>query len=56
MGHYAANYRFVELVINDEYRGLYILTEKIKRDNNRVDIAKLDNTDIEGRALTGGIF
>ncbi len=54
MGHYASNYRFVELVINDEYRGLYILTEKIKRDNNRVDIAKLDSTDIEGRALTGG--
>ena len=54
MGHYASNYRFVELVINDEYRGLYILTEKIKRDNNRVDIAKLDSTDIEGRSLTGG--
>ena len=54
MGHYASNYRFVELVINDEYRGLYILTEKIKRDNNRVDIAKLDSEDIEGRAVTGG--
>ncbi|MBM72484.1 MAG: hypothetical protein CL847_06850 [Crocinitomicaceae bacterium] len=54
MGHYASNYRFVELVMNNEYRGLYILTEKIKRDNNRVDIAKLDINDIEGRAVTGG--
>ena len=54
MGHYASNYRFVELIINDEYRGLYILTEKIKRDNNRVDIAKLDIDDLEGRAVTGG--
>ncbi len=54
MGHYASNYRFVEVIINNEYRGLYILTEKIKRDNNRVKIAKLDSNDIEGRALTGG--
>ncbi len=54
MGHYASNYRFVEVIINDEYRGLYILTEKIKRDNNRVNIAKLDSEDIEGRSLTGG--
>ena len=54
MGHYSSNYRFVEVVINDEYRGVYILTEKIKRDDNRVDIAKLDSLEIEGRALTGG--
>ena len=54
MGHYAANYRFVELVINDEYRGLYILTEKIKRDNDRVDISKLNETDINGDEVTGG--
>ncbi len=54
MGHYASNWRFVELVINEEYRGLYILTEKIKRDNDRVDIAKLDNNDLAGDSLTGG--
>ena len=28
--------------------------EKIKRDNNRVDIAKLDSDDIAGDSLTGG--
>lgn len=54
MGHYASNYHFVELIINNEYRGLYILTEKIKRDNNRVDIAKLNIDDSDGPALTGG--
>ena len=54
MGHYGSNYQFVELIINNEYRGLYILTEKIKRDNNRVDIAKLDSNDIDGPELTGG--
>lgn len=54
MGHYASNWRYVELILNGEYRGLYILTERIKRDNDRVDIAKLDEDDISGDALTGG--
>ncbi len=54
MGHYASNWRFVEVIINDEYQGLYILTENIKRDKNRVDIAKLDSDEISGDDLTGG--
>ncbi|MCR9253531.1 MAG: CotH kinase family protein, partial [bacterium] len=54
MGHYASNWRYVELVINGEYRGLYILTEKIKRDQNRVDISKLKEDDLSGDQLTGG--
>lgn len=54
MGHYASEWKFVELILNDEYRGLYILTEKIKRDKDRVDIAKLDEDDIAGDSLTGG--
>ena len=54
MGHYSSNWRFVELVINDDYQGLYILCENIKRDNNRVDIAKLEENDISGNELTGG--
>ena len=28
--------------------------EKIKRDNDRVDIAKLDSNDVAGDSLTGG--
>ena len=54
MGHYASRWQFVELMINDEYRGVYILTEKIKRDKNRVDIAKLKPEDTEGAERTGG--
>ncbi len=54
MGHYAANYRFVELVLDGEYQGLYILTENIKRDDDRVDIARLDADDLAGDSLTGG--
>ncbi len=54
MGHYAANWRYVELIVDGDYRGLYILTEKIKRDKNRVDIAKMDEDDIAGDPLTGG--
>ena len=54
MGHYASNWRYVELVVNGDYRGLYILCEKIKRDDDRVDIAKLDSDDLAGDSLTGG--
>lgn len=54
MGHYASRTRYVELVINEDYRGVYVLMEKIKRDKNRVDISKLKPTDIQGDELTGG--
>lgn len=53
-GHYASDYRFCELVINNEYLGVYILLERIKRDNDRVDIARLDVDDLAGDSLTGG--
>lgn len=51
---WASGYRFVELVLNGEYRGIYIVAERIKRDKNRVDIAKLDADDFAGDSLTGG--
>ena len=41
MGHWAPRTRFVDLYLNDEYQGIDVLTEKIKRDKNRVDIAKI---------------
>ena len=46
--------RYVELWLNDDYRGVYVLTEKIKRDRNRVAIAELEEEDNSGMALTGG--
>lgn len=54
MGHYSPRARLCEVMINDSYRGIYVLGEKIKRDNNRVDIATLDTDDNAGDSLTGG--
>lgn len=54
IGRYAVRTRYCELIINNEYKGLYILMEKIKQDKNRVNIAKLDSDDITGDSLTGG--
>ena len=53
-GHYSPRTRFFELVINDDYKGLYVLTEKIKRDKNRVDIAKLTMQDTTMEEISGG--
>jgi hypothetical protein len=54
LGHYQCRGRFVELYVNDDYRGVYVLLEKIKRDSNRINISKLLDTDIAGDELTGG--
>ena len=54
MGHYAPRTKLCEVVVNDIYNGIYVFTEKIKRDNGRVDIAKLDLDDNFGDSLTGG--
>ncbi len=54
MGHYASNWKYCELMIDNEYLGVYILIERVKRDQNRVDIANLLPTDLTGDELTGG--
>ena len=54
MGRYASRSRHVELYLNNEYRGIYVLMEKIKRDGNRVDISKLNPGEITGDDVTGG--
>ncbi|HNX88528.1 MAG TPA: CotH kinase family protein [Paludibacteraceae bacterium] len=54
MGHYAPRLKHCEVTINGAYRGLYLFGEKIKIDDNRVDIAKLKSTDLAGDSLTGG--
>lgn len=54
MGRWSPRTRFCEMIINDEYVGVFLLAEKIKRDKNRVDIAKLKPEDVEGDQLTGG--
>ncbi|RIK59555.1 spore coat protein CotH [candidate division KSB1 bacterium] len=54
MGRYASRTQFCEVVLNGDYHGVYMLMEKIKRDKNRVNISKMEPTDISGDALTGG--
>ena len=54
IGKYASKTRFVELFLNDEYQGVYVLMEKIKRDNARVNISKLNPDEVSGDDVTGG--
>lgn len=54
MGHYAPRTQLCEVIINDIYEGIYVFTEKIKRDNNRVNIRRTDPLDNAGDSLTGG--
>jgi CotH kinase protein/Secretion system C-terminal sorting domain len=46
--------RYVELVLDGEYQGIYLLIETIRRGNDRVDIARLKTDDIDGVQRTGG--
>ncbi len=54
IGRYATRTKFCELILNGQYWGVYILMEKIKRDKNRVDIAKLNPDEVSGDDVTGG--
>jgi hypothetical protein len=54
LGRWAAHCRFVEVVINGDYKGIYVFMERIKRGSGRVNIAKMSNTDITDDAVTGG--
>lgn len=54
MGHYSSRIQYCELFLNGQYQGIYIFMEKIKRDNGRVNIAKMTPADTTGDDLTGG--
>lgn len=51
---YASRSVFVELTINNEYQGVYVFMEKLKRDSERIDIEKLKSDENSGEDLTGG--
>lgn len=51
---YASRSKFVELTINNEYQGVYVFMEKLKRDSQRIDINKLNDDENSGEELTGG--
>lgn len=62
LGYYAPRTRFCEVYLVDErgetwvhgYEGVYVLTERVKRDRNRVAIAGLGEEDTEEPAISGG--
>ena len=62
IGRYAVRTRFVEMYLNtgsgkvssDDYVGIYIFMEKIKRGDERVDVEKLEPWDSTEPKITGG--
>ena len=54
LGHYAPRTQLCEVVLNGNYQGVYVLIEKIKRDKDRVDVARLKDDEVSGDDLTGG--
>lgn len=53
-GEWSSHSRYCELLVNGKYMGVYLLTEKIKRTKNRLNISKLTSQDNSGENLTGG--
>jgi len=54
MGQYCTRTHYCEVIVNSDYKGIYVLLEKIKRDNNRVDIDRLSADENSGDEITGG--
>ena len=54
LGHYASRTRFIELYLEGDYRGVYVFMEKIKDDNNRLDLSGLDPDENSPEEITGG--
>lgn len=58
IGRYATRTKFCEVFVNEghglDYKGVYLLMEKIKRDKHRVNISKMTAADTTGDNLTGG--
>lgn len=54
MGQWAPRTILCEVLLDSAYKGVYVLGEKIKADNDRVDIAKLNPDENSGDDLTGG--
>lgn len=44
----------VELVVNGDYRGIYFLTETIRVEKDRINIAELKDNETDPRLITGG--
>ncbi len=54
LGRYAPRTKLCEVILNGEYQGVYVFTEKIKINPGRVNINKMDSTDVSDQAISGG--
>ncbi|RKS90371.1 putative secreted protein (Por secretion system target) [Flavobacterium limicola] len=54
LGNYASKTEYCEVVINGNYKGLYVFQEKIKSNENRVNVLKIEATDNALPNITGG--
>lgn len=54
MGYYSPRFRYCNLVIDNEYMGVYLLVERIKRDRNRININELDPQEDDIQDISGG--
>ncbi|MFZ5973306.1 MAG: CotH kinase family protein [Bacteroidota bacterium] len=51
IGRYASRCQLIELEVNEEYMGVYIFAEKLKRDDQRINIKSLNSS---SENVTGG--
>ncbi len=56
LGRYAPRTRFIELFVNGGYQGLYVLTERVRRDGSRVDLPRPSEAEAEGDITGGYVF
>jgi hypothetical protein len=54
LGNYASRTAYCEVVVNTDYKGIYLLQEKIKADNGRVDVLKIASIDNYLPNVSGG--
>jgi len=54
LGDYSVREMYCEVIVNGDYKGLYIFMEKLKVDDNRINIVKMTSSDTTLPNLTGG--
>jgi hypothetical protein len=53
LGDYAPRTQLCEVILNGQYQGVYVFTEKIKRKDGKVGTDDIEPIDISGNELTG---
>lgn len=54
LGNYSARGKYCEVIVNGDYKGVYVLMEKLKIDSNRINILKMTAADNALPNVTGG--